>query len=81
MSISDDTELTLKLRDEVFLPALRQASARGLEITEDPSLLLNATVQAFGEVLVQMIGSQAAIYLLHGLADHIASNEISTTPQ
>jgi hypothetical protein len=75
MSDSKDTEMTLKLRDEVFLPALQQASAKAREMTDNPSLLLNATVQAFGELLVQVIGAKAAAHLLRGFADHIAAHE------
>jgi hypothetical protein len=75
MSNSNETELTLKLRDEVFLPALQEASGRARAMVDEPSILLNATVQAFGEMLVQVIGAKAAAHLLHGFADHIASHE------
>ena len=74
MSNSNEAELTLQLRDEVFLTALQEATRRGREITDNPSILLNATVQAFGEMLVQVIGPQAAAHLLHGFADHIAAH-------
>jgi len=75
VSNSNETELTLKLRDEVFLPALQAAAGRGREMTDNPSILLNASVQAFGEMLVQVIGAKAAALLLHGFADHIAAHE------
>lgn len=75
MSDSNETELTVKLRNEVFLPALQEASGRAREIVDNPSILLNATVQAFGEMLVQVIGAKAAAHLLHGFADHIATHE------
>jgi len=75
MSNSNETELTLKLRNEVFLPALQEATGRGRAMTDNPSILLNATVQAFGEMLVQVIGPKAAAHLLHGFADHIATHD------
>jgi len=75
MSNSNEAELTLKLRDEVFLPALQEASGRARAMVDEPSILLNATVQAFGEMLVQVIGAEATAHLLRGFADHIASHE------
>lgn len=80
MSNSNETELTLQLRDEVFLPALQEATGRGREFTDDNSILLNATVQAFGEMLVQVIGPKAAAVLLRGFADHIAAHESDKPP-
>ena len=76
MSDSNETELTLKLRDEVFLPALQEATGRARKITDKDSVLLDATVQAFGEMLVQVIGAKAAAHLLRGFADHIAAHEL-----
>jgi hypothetical protein len=78
MPNSNEAAMTLKLRDEVFLPALREATGRARGLTDDPSILLNASVQAFGELLVQVIGAKAAAHLLHGFADHIAAQEAET---
>jgi hypothetical protein len=60
-----------RLRTEVFLPALQEAARKASQIDSMPANLLNASVLAFGDMLVQIIGQDAAVHLLRGFADHL----------
>ena len=75
MSQYGNSEITNRLRNEVFLPALQEASARAREIDDAPANLLNASVMAFGDMLVQVIGQDATVHLLRGFADHLESTK------
>ncbi len=62
-----------RLRTEVFLPALQQAASKASQIDSTPANLLNASMLAFGDMLVQLIGQDGAVHLLRGFADHLES--------
>ena len=64
-----------RLRNEVFLPALQEAAGKAREIDSTPANLLNASVMAFGDMLVQLIGRDGAVHLLRGFADHLESTK------
>lgn len=62
-----------RLRNEIFLPALQEAAGRAREVDSTPANLLNGSVMAFGDMLVQLIGLDATVHLLRGFADHLES--------
>jgi len=74
MSNYGDNDVSNRLRNEIFLPALQDASVRAREIDDNAANLLNASVMAFGDMLLQILGRDATVHLLRGFADHLASS-------
>jgi hypothetical protein len=69
--MSDTTAASLAIRDEVFLPALREAVSQAMRRGATGEVLLNASTNAFALMLVEILGRGDAAKALRGLADHI----------
>ena len=69
--MSDTTAASIAIRDEVFLPALREAVSRAMSRGATGEVLLNASTNAFALMLVEILGRGDAAKALRGLADHI----------
>ncbi len=73
-SLSEDRELVNKLALEVMEPAL-QAAMREANGKGSPIERMSALGNAYGALLMELLGKKAAESLLRGLADHIAARE------
>jgi hypothetical protein len=62
---------SIAIRDEVFLPALREAVSRAMSRGASGEVLLNASTNAFALMLIETLGRGDAARVLRGLADHI----------
>jgi len=74
MSLSENRELVNKLAIEVMEPAL-QAAMREANGKGSPIEIMSALANAYGALLIELLGKKAAESLLRGLADHIAARE------
>ena len=73
-SLSENRELVNKLALEVMEPAL-QAAMREANGKGSPIEIMSALANAYGALLMELLGKKAAESLLRGLADHIAARE------
>ncbi len=71
---TDDLQITQKIRNTIFLPALQQAASLATKLNGSPNDMLNGAMMAFGDMLLTLTGKQGAVLLLKGLADHLEKN-------
>lgn len=71
----DDNVIAERIRNEVFLPALRQAAKDANKLNGSANDILNGSMMAIGDMLLTLIGNAGAVLLLNGLADHLKQNE------
>lgn len=73
-------QLSNRLRQEVFLPALQEAVRRARALDPSGSAVLNASVLSFGDMLIEVLGPADTVRVLRGFADHIERTMSSSAP-
>lgn len=67
-------QITQKIRNDVFLPALQEAAGLAGKLNGSPNDVLNGSMMAFGDMLLTLTGKQGAVLLLRGLAEYLETN-------
>ena len=71
---TDNLQITQKIRQDIFLPALQQAAGLAGRLNGSPNDVLNGSMMAFGDMLLTLTGKKGAVLLLRGLADFLETN-------